>query len=169
MIRSWGKVTLNGSAQPWFPDVTTAAIGLPDGAGIIKVTVASTTKYRNGDRILVSPGAADVDTLMVDTIASSTVLNCKSEGNAPTHTHVTSTVIRLAIACADVMFQVLPGNAQAVWLGSDNTVTNVGGGSAFLQMQDVAPNAVPTDWRLSNNPQWNAHRTTDGWMAGKKR
>ena len=30
MIRSWGKVTVSGFAQPWFGDVLTAAVGLPD-------------------------------------------------------------------------------------------------------------------------------------------
>lgn len=165
MIRSWGLVALSGAAQPWFGDVTTAAIALPQGNGIIPVTVASTTRYRAGDRIVVAPGTASQDTLLVDTIPSATVLNCRSEGNGTTHVHVTSTIIQLSIACMDVIIQAI--TAAAVWLGSDNTVTNVGGGSAFYELEPFTAPAQPNVFRLAGSiGSDNTCRTSDGWMIG---
>lgn len=166
MVRSWGKVTLTGSAQPLFGDVTTAAVPLPDGYGKIPVTVASTTRYKVGDRIIIDPSGTHKDLLMIQEIASATVLNCYSEGGAPTYVHNNSTIIALDIAAADLLIQVEPGNTQAAWLGSDSTVTNVGGGSGFAQMQDTVPNAIPTDFRLTNVALYNVCRTTDLWIAG---
>ena len=66
MIRSWGKVTISGFAQPWFGDVLTAAVGLPNAGGIIPVPVASTTRYKVGDRIYLDPGQTNQDLLLID-------------------------------------------------------------------------------------------------------
>lgn len=160
MVRSWGVVALTGAAQPWFGDLTTAAVGLGSAQGIIPVTVASTTRYRVGDRIILDPGQTDQDCLLVDTIFSSTVLNCRSEGEAKTHTHVTSTVLQLAIPCMDVIIQ--SNAAAAVWLGSDSTVT-AAGGSAFFRV-DPTPS---TPFRLAGSIGGsNNVRSSDGWMIG---
>jgi hypothetical protein len=159
MIRSWGLVTLTGDAQPWFGDVTTAAVGLPSSNGIIPVTVASTTKYQVGDRIVLDPDETNADTLLIDSIPSSTVLNCQIEGAAISHTHLNGAIIMLSIACMDVIIQ---SNAAAVvWLGSDNTVT-AAGGSAFYQL--AATPSAP--FRESNCGDHNVVRTSDGWMIG---
>ena len=166
MIRSWGIVTLTTAAQPWFYDITTAAVALPDGNGIIKVTVASTTKYQVGDRIQVDPGQTDQDTLLVELIFSATVLYCKSEGNAKTHTHVTSTVICLDIACMDVLITNFSA-ADKVFIGSDSTVTATPGGSAFTAIGDYTSPASPSVFRLAGSIGGaNTCRTTDGWMIG---
>jgi hypothetical protein len=163
MIRSWGVVTLAGVAVPWFGDVTTAAIALPQGNGVIPVTVASTKRYKAGDRIIVDPGATDQDCLLVDTIPSATVLNCRSEGNATTHTHVTATLIELSIACMDVIIQNL--SAAVAWLGTDNTVTAIGGGSAFYEL--AIPPAAPNVFREADSVAGvNTCRTNDGWIIG---
>lgn len=160
MVRSWGLVTLTGAAQPWFGDVTTAAMGLPSAAGIIQVTVAATKRYRVGDRIYVNPGQSDQDMLLVDTIPSATVLSCRSEGEAKTHTHVTSTILQLSIPCMDVILQ--SNAAAAVWLGSDSTVT-AAGGSAFYRL-DPTPS---TPFRLAGSIGGaNDVRSSDGWMIG---
>jgi hypothetical protein len=164
MIRSWGLVVLTGAAQPWFSSLTTAAIALPaDATGIILVTVsvADSKKFQAGDRILVEPGTANEDILLVGTINTTTgVLSCTSEGNAATHTHASGVLLALSIACMDVIIQT--NAAAAVWLGSDNTVT-AGGGSAFYQMA-----ATPTTpFRYTNAASsHNVVRTSDGWMIG---
>lgn len=165
MVRSWGVVSLTGAAQPWFGDVTTAAVGLGSAQGIIPVAVASTTRYRVGDRIYLNPGQTDQDCLMVDTIPSSTILSCRSEGGAKTNTHVTNTILQLAIPCSDIILQAVDGDAAAVWLGPDNTVT-VAGGSAFYQLAKVAAAATPNSFRFSGSARHNVARTSDGWMIG---
>lgn len=159
MIRSWGFVALTGAAQPLFGDVATAAIALPQGNGIIPVTVGSTTRYRAGDRIVVAPGTANQDTLLIDTIPSATVLNCRSEGNATTHVHVTATVIQLSIACGEILLTGGVANAGNTFVGSDSTVTNIGGGSAFTYV------ASGGSYNMGF-PQWNSIRTSDAWVAG---
>jgi len=165
MIRSWGVNTLGASSQPWFGDVTTAAVGLPDSFGKISVTVASTARYQAGDRILVGPQTATQDVVKVDSIASSTVLNCQSEGNAKTHTHVTNTQIMLDIACAEIIITNLASD-QPVWLGSDNTVTNTGGGSGFYPIEPVTGTNQPNSFRVSNSVNSDAIRTSEGWIVG---
>jgi hypothetical protein len=167
MIRSWGAVTLTGAAQPVFGDVTTAAVGLPSGAGIIAVTVASTTRYRVGDRIYLDPFQANQDLLLVGGIASSTVLNCTSEGGAPTHTHTTSAIIMLSLACLDVIVQSGASAGHAIVLGSDNTVTATPGGSAFYVIQPFTAPAEGNSFRLAGSiGNTDVCRTNDMWMIG---
>ena len=166
MIRSWGVVTLTGAAQPWFGDVLTAAVGLPQGNGVIPVTVASTTRYKVGDRIYLDPGQSNQDLLLVSKIASATVLNCISEGGMVTNTHAIGALVQLSLAVLDVQIQAVDGNAGTVWLGTDKTVT-VKGGSAFRQLQKVAAAGIPIEWREINGPgNNNICRTEDGWMIG---
>jgi hypothetical protein len=160
MIRSWGLVTLTGAAQPWFGDVTTAAVGLPNGDGLIPVTVASTTRYRVGDRFYLDPETNTQDILLVDTITSSTVLSCKSEGDAKTHTHGSGAVIQLSIPAAEINVQPLSTNTQTVFLGADNTVTNVPGGSVS---REILPSSPPS---ANLSIGYNIMRTSDGWMVG---
>jgi hypothetical protein len=166
MIRSWGLVTLGSAAVPVFGDATTAAVGLPSGAGIIAVTVASTTRYRVGDRIVIDPEiSASQDTLLIDTIPSATVLNCRSEGGATTHTHTTGAIIMLSIACAEAILTPAAA-ANVIWIGSDNTVTNTGGGSAFYPLEPVTLPAQPPSFRMTNSVSFNTVRTSDVWVAG---
>ena len=162
MLRSWGIVSLSGSAQPWFGDKLTAAVALPLG-GIIAVTVASTAKYQGGDRILLDPGQTNQDALLVDQIFSATVLYCRSEGGALTHTHASNALILLSIACAEIIVTNL-STANPVVLGSDNTVTVTPGGSAFTVLYESSTQA--SIFRLTNCVEFNAVRTSDGWMIG---
>lgn len=161
MVRSWGLVVLSGAAQPWFGDVTTAAVAaMPDG-GIIPVTVGSTTRYRVGDRIYIEPDTANQDMLMIDGIPSSTVLNCRLEGGGKTHAHANTSIIQLSIPAMDVIIQ--SNAAASVWLGSDNTVATAGGGSSFYRL-DATPS---TPFRLAGSIGGaNTCRTSDGWMIG---
>jgi len=157
---------LTGAAQPWFGDVLTAAVALPQGNGIIPVTVAATARYQVGDRIYLDPGQTSQDLLLVQQVYSSTVLYCISEGQKLTHTHTVGALVQLSLAVLDVQIQAVDGNSGAVWLGSDRTVT-VKGGSAFRQLQKVAAAAVPQDYREANGPgNNNIVRTEDGWMIG---
>ena len=159
MIRSWGLVTLTGSAQPCFSDVTTAAVGLAAGDGSIPVTVASTTRYRAGDRIILNPGQSDADTVIVQYINSATVLTCYSEDGVTTNTHISGTIIALSIACSEILLTSQVGNAGTAWIGSDSTVTNAGAGSAFTYM------SAGGFYNLGS-PTWNMLRSTEAWMAG---
>lgn len=161
MIRSWGQVTLTGSAQPLFGDTLTAAFSnLAPKNGFYIVTVASTTRYQVGDRIILGVGSGSpTNCLLVGQIPDSTHLYCTSEGDAPVSNWVNGTQIVLDIACGSYISQLAVANAGVVWLGSDNTVTNTGGGSAFWQITQggAAPFGIP---------QWNCLRTSELWVAG---
>ena len=80
MIRSWGQVTLTGSAQPLFGDTLTAAFSnLAPKNGFYIVTVASTTRYQVGDRIILGVGSGSpTNCLLVGQIPDSTHLYCTS-------------------------------------------------------------------------------------------
>lgn len=161
MIRSWGQVTLTGNAQPLFGDVLTAAFSnLAPKNGFYTVKVASTTRYAIGDRIILGfGGASPTNCLLVGQILNSTTLYCTSEGEAPVSNWINGTQIVLDIACGSFILQSQVANAGVIWLGSDGTVTNVGGGSAFWQVTQsgVAPFGIP---------QWNCLRTSELWIAG---
>jgi hypothetical protein len=140
-------------------------VGLPEGNGVIPVTVGSTTRYRVGDRIVLDPEQTNQDTLLVERIVSGTVMNCNSESNVPTHTHASGAIIQLSIAVIDVILQAPNGNAAAVWIGSDDTVT-VAGGSAFYELPATTAPAQPAEFRQSQSGGYNIARTSDGWMIG---
>lgn len=165
MIRSWGLVTFGTPAIPWFGDALTAAVTLP-GPGIdITVTVASTTRYAQGDRIVLDPLQTNQDILLVDSIKSATVLLCRLEGGGTPHTHANGALLLLSIACADVLIQNL-STADPVVLGTDNTVTLTPGGSAYYVIAFRVTTAQPSQYNMSPSATHNINRTSDGWMIG---
>jgi hypothetical protein len=162
MIRSWGLQTLTGNAQPTFGDILTAAFSnLKADNGFYSVKVAKASQYQIGDRIILGfGGASPTNCLMVGAVNTSTnILSCISEGNAPVSNWPNGTQIVLSLACAGLTVFVPLSNAGGIWLGSDSTVTNVGGGTAFYEL--VQSGAYP-----EGIPQWNTIRTSDIWMAG---
>jgi len=158
MIRSWGVVALTGNAQPLVGDVTTAAFVVPAEGQLAKVQVANSAKYQVGDRIILGAGSAGANILLVSQIPSGgTTLLCESEGNAKLSAWPNGTIIMLDIVCAVVRFQVIA--SAAIWFGSDNTVTNTGGGTAFEVLHTGGSDSI-------GQPQWNSIRSSELWMAG---
>ena len=158
MWRTFGVLTLSGSAQPLMPDKLTAAMPIPpDGVDPI-MTVANTAIYQVGDRITLDPGQTDADTVLVGTILTSTRMSVSSQG-ATLHAHANNTVIALDLCSGIILISPLSGNTGTLWIGADSTVTNVGGGSAFL------PLVGGSSYNLGQG-QWNVVRTTDQWLAG---
>ena len=70
------------------------------------------------------------------------------------------TIIALNIACAQLIIGSIIGDVGDVWIGTDNTVTSSGGGSAFAQ---ITPGGYLPPIGVA---QYNALRTTEAWMAG---
>lgn len=163
MMRSWGLVTMTGAAQPCFGDVLTAAVTTPGPHTDITVAVASTTRYRGGDRIVLEPGTISEDTVLVETIPSSTVLLCRPEFGAALHAHANGAQILLSIACAEITVQARSTNANSIWMGTDGTITNVPAGSVIGEVYP-SPLALIFQKRLSIGT--NPIRTSDLWMAG---
>ena len=161
MIRSWGLQTLTGSAQPLFGDKLAAAfVNLKAPNGFYFVSVANAAQYQIGDRIILGFGGSDpTNCLMVNEVNTSTnILSCISEGDAPVSAWAIDTQIVLSQACAVLTVQSPTGNS-VIWFGSDSTVTNTGGGSAFA--------FIDANGTFSfGQAQWNAIRTSDMWMAG---
>jgi hypothetical protein len=159
MIVTFGKQTLTGAAQPLFTDTLTASLAVPPHDVDPILTVADTTKYQVGFRISIDPGQSDVDLVKVVAILSPTTMRCSYEG-ATGHPHAVNTVIGLAIAAAEITIQPSSGDANSVFLGTDNTVTNVGGGKTFYEVIPGQP------YRMTNSGQYNTVNTADAWMAG---
>jgi hypothetical protein len=162
MIRSWGLQALTGNAQPLFGDVLTAAFSnLKAEYGFYKVSVAKASQYQVGDRIILGfGGGTPTNCLMVGQVNTVTnVLSCISEGNAPVAAWANNTQIVLSLACAVLGVQCPVTNAGGIWFGSDGTVTNVGGGSAFAEI-------VQGGAFTFGIPQWNTIRTDEAWIAG---
>ena len=162
MIRTWGQQTLTGSAQPLFGDKITAAfVNIKQTNGFYFMFVANASKYQIGDRIILGyGGSSPTNVLMVNAVNTSTnILSCISEGDAPVSAWPVNTQIVLSIACAQLLIQSATGNSGNIWFGSDSTVTNSGGGSAFAEI--LAGGAY-----TFGIAQWNVLRTTEAWMAG---
>lgn len=163
MIRTWRKQTLTGNAQPWFGDVLTAALLKPVRTQYVVLTVADTTLYQVGDRIWVNFGlltGANLQYIVkVNKILTSTTMQCQSESDAPVFPAANASIIALANACFRVDFAT-PANAAPVYLGTDNTVTSAGAGSAFL------PLAASSSFRYEKTTGLNPLHSDEGWMAG---
>jgi hypothetical protein len=160
MIRSWRFITMTGNAQPLFGDLLTAAFSGTQTKGLYQATVADTTKYAIGDRVIFGfGGASATNILLVDQLISATVLGLQSEGGAPVKAWPNTTQLCLSLACAQVTAQGLNTNAANGYVGSDSTVTNVPGGSAFGFI------GIAGSWAYGLG-QWNIIRTSDLWIAG---
>ena len=73
-------------------------------------------------------------------LTSSTVLQCRSEGNAPASAYATNATIQLAInASRYSRLYVMAGSLNPVYLGTDSTVTSTGGGNTFFQATTNTP------------------------------
>lgn len=160
MWRTFGIQTLNGSAQPILGDVLTAALEITQDGTIGILTVASTAnhKYQQGDRLVLDPLLSNQDIVLVTEIISSTQLLVSSQ-NAKLKAHASNAIVQLAISCANTIMQATSGNANPVWVGSDNTVTNAGGGNVIGSM-----NGGGTFGDTGHD--LNIFTTADLWMAG---
>lgn len=158
MMRSWGATTLSGTAVPVFGDVLTAAF-TPGRRGDKQIlTVASTTRYLQGDRIILNAGQVPSNAIMVDAIVDATHLQGRSEGDAALSAWPSGTLIMLSISCAQVIVQGLSNTAPIV-LGTDNTVTTAYGGTAF-------GSAPVGGFYNYGTPVGNLIRTSELWMTG---
>lgn len=160
MLRSFGLQTLTGSAQPLFADkITTGFIPPLDQSKAFNLVVANSAIYQDGDRIILGAGSAGANVILVIGQPTGTTLLCMSEGGAKVAAWPINTLIELDIACAEIIINAIVGNAGTTWLGSDNSVTNLGGGTAFAGINGGA------SFNLGL-PQWNTIRTSEGWIAG---
>lgn len=162
MVRSWRLQTLTGVAQPVFGDLTTAAIVAgPPPNGDVQVTVADTSLYLLGDRIIVAPGQATQNILLVDSFVpgSTTKMMCKSEGDLPVSAYPIGTQIALSMPAMNILIQAAYGSVNPIWVGADKTITSAGAGSAVFQ---VTPN-IP--YESSRGASHNVVRTSDLWFA----
>ena len=158
MFRTFGVQTLTGNAQNLLQDKLTADFVISIATVDPVMTVADTTKYQVGDRITLDPGQSDADTVLVGTILGPTTMKVSSQG-AMLHAHANNTIIALDLCSGIILVTAIIGNSGTVWLGADNTLTNIGGGSAFL------PITAGGSYNLGQG-QWNVVRSTDAWMAG---
>jgi hypothetical protein len=156
MWRTFRKQALTGAAQPIFGDKLTAAMAIPpDGVDPV-VTVADTSIYWEGDRFTIDADQANADTVLITHIKSGTQMQVTSQG-APYHAHAINAIIALAIPATEIL---ITGNASTLYLGTDNTITAVGGGNVIAA---ILPGAGFRDTYSAN---WNTVRTDDLWMAG---
>lgn len=167
MIRTFGVQTLGTPSQPWFADVTTAAIvaqpqNANDNQTQTPVLVGSTTRYRVGDYFILDAGAANQERVNVAAITSSTILQVTNCAKA----HASSAVIALDIFCFNVTIQLLDGGSGLAVLGTDKTVTATPGGTAFYELTKVASAAQPNVWAYSPNAAVDNLKTSDGWIIG---
>lgn len=157
-IRTFGVQTLTGTAQPWFGDALTAAvIAQPQNVSNYQaktiISVASTTKYRVGDYLIVDPGTANREGCGIAGIPSATTLMV----SGLTKAHASAALVALNIKCFNVVIQNIGGTA--LYLGSDQTVTNVPGGSAFSYI------SIGGYWNYGYF-NYNGLRSADGWIVG---
>ena len=161
MWRSWRLQSLTGSAQPLFGDKLTAAFTPPVNTGVDPtMQVADTTLYQQGDRITIEPGTANADTVLVVNIKDSTHMQVSSQG-ATLRSHANNSVICLANCVSEIQVQANPGATNPIYLGTDSTITNAGGGSVIAAVTASFP-----PWRASGSAHFNNIRTDENWMAG---
>jgi hypothetical protein len=175
VIRSWGFQTITGAAQPLFGDKTTAAFKnngqvygrITNTSGEYTVSVAKASLYQLGDRIILGAGSPGANVLLVGGINTVTnILTCTSEGDAPVANWPSGTAIALSVHCYGILVSGLSGNLDSVWVGSDQTVTNAGGGSAFFEVAKVAAGAPQTPFTFWKYDGADPLNTNEVWVAG---
>ena len=167
MIRTWGIQTLSGAAQGLFQDALAAPVsGIKSSSGLYTVTVATNSKYRQGDRIILGYGTGTTSTLLINGFGSSNLIYCASEGDAPVPRFASSAAIALSISCMGISVQGIDGNAGDIWLGGDMTVTNTGGGFSFRKLVKVSAGSQPSVYDLLAHNSQNGLRSTDMTIAG---
>lgn len=169
-LRSFGPQTLTGSPQPLIGDVTTAAVLAGDSSACVYITVASNTLYQAGDRIVLEPRTANEDSYLVQSkrtstgAASTTVLECTTEG-AVTRAHASGVILQVAIAAIDVVVTPVPGIANDVVIGQDNTIT-LTTGPICIRLQQTAAGTEGNSWHMAGGTDHNIVNTAEGWMIG---
>jgi hypothetical protein len=169
MIISWRKHTMTGSAEPVFGDsITSAFSGLPnpDNNNLYTLAVGDSSLYQEGFRILLGAGSAGATVLNVEKIIDSTHIGVSSPFNQAPKAWGSGTIIALDMPCAQIWIQGQDGNAASIWIGTDNTVTNAGGGSAFREIQKVATSGIPDKFDIANDGPGPNNNSTLLWMAG---
>jgi hypothetical protein len=168
MIRTFGVQTIGAAAQPWFVDATTAAIiaqpqNVNNQQAVTTISVASTTKYRVGDYLVLDAGAAAQERVgPIAQILSANTMNVQGVVKA----HASAAVISLDIFCFNVSIQLVDGGTGAAYLGTDHTVTNAPGGTAFYELQLAAAGSPPSVWNYTSSINFDGVKSGDGWIAG---
>lgn len=165
MTRYWGVVTLGSAAVPVFGDALAAAFN-PPSSGPGTIQLASTSRYQDGDRIILAPKTATAQTVLVQQVVDSTHLLVRAEQGLPLKAQLTATVIVMAMATYEVTVQGIDGATGPLWLGTDSTVTNVGGGTAIYQLAKVASAAQPNSKTFSAWQGSNPKNTDFLWIVG---
>ena len=159
MWRTFGVQTLTGNAQPIFGDVLTAALAVQGDGTLATMTVANTAFYQVGDRITIDPFKTNQNTVLVEQLISATQMLVSGQ-SAQIAAHLNGAILQLDIACADIIIQAGSQNDDAVWLGSDNSITNAPSGNIVFEVIAGYP------FYTTNNVQFNSVRTKDLWMVG---
>ena len=156
---------MTGVAQPLMGDVTTAVVLIPLDTQDAIITVANTSIYQVGDRIVLEPRTTNQDTYKVSAIKSATTLQGSLEGVVG-HAHLSGVIVQLADAAVDVVVQPADGGVGPVFIGADNTVTNVGGGNTIYRIDKTAAGTQGNVWHMAGGTDHNIVNTADAWMAG---
>lgn len=173
MIRSWGLVTLGASAVPVFGDALAAAFN-PPSSGPGNIQVASTTRYRGGDRITLAPGGGTQQTVLVQAVVDATHLQVMVEGGLALKAQANAAIIVLSNACYEIGIQSGAAGLGDQWIGTDGTVTNAGAGTAIWLLAKTAAGTQPNSkvfdsWQGSNpdntDAPWIAGTSTDKYVA----
>jgi hypothetical protein len=163
-IRTFGPQTLTGVAQPIIGDVTTAAVVAAPHDVPALITVANTAIYQPDDRIVLEPLTTNSDAYRVFNILSSTVLQCWPE-SVP-KAHASGVIVQLSIACNDAVVTPVDGGTGAVFIGSDNTITNVPAGNVIDRLDKTAAGTQANGWHMGGGVGSNSFQTADAWMVG---
>lgn len=167
MLRTMGKKTLTGVAQPVLGDVliTTAINGRTPASAPTLITVANTIFYDVGDRIVIDPLMTYKNSYKITQILSATTMLGDLEGAAP-NPHAVGAIIQWANMCGNVIVQPVPAGSGPVAVGPDNTVALDLSGKTVYLIEPVAAGAKPNDWQMNPNGGFNSCNSSEAWMIG---
>jgi hypothetical protein len=124
--RTFKKFTIaaGGTPQPLVGTTTTAATG-PGGTdpngdpSVVTVAVTDSSMFFQGCRVVIGSIAnSDEERVWVQKVPTSTSIVVQGMAK----THVTSSYVRLSLACEAIYIQTTPGNAANIYLGTQGLV-----------------------------------------------
>lgn len=165
--RTWGYVTVTGSAQPLFATTLSAAFVLKtDGVGVSLVgqtlALTSAAKFNKGDRIMLVETNGTLTEFC--TIASISTNNVVVESIK--YSHSSGCWVILDESATGIYVQCQENNSAKIGIGNGLGINLTTGANLIAVLEKTSTGVQPTEFVSSNVFGSNPVRTSDFWAIG---
>ena len=148
-----------GTPQPLIGTTISAAI--PAGATQVKVQVADSSMFLQGDwAVLIEANGTLRERVFIAVVPDSTHVTFKLVNNA----HASGAFLQLAGACADVFVQSLDGSIGTFYIGTDITMVKATFAKVIAKILPVNAGIQPDSFSTKTAGNMNADDISNFWI-----